>query len=480
MTSSRPSRSLAARTAGMRRSLCAGEVLAWIEKVDDLTVTFTLRAPLAELRDARISAPGSRARRPLTRPTRDSRPASRPCRRRTPRRSWTTSRPRRGSPPARPATTEMPTVDYGRFRADGEALLTKAGVPLPTEAMYTADGDLDVDGYVRDLTSRVRAVDATFTARPIDALAAAYPFLDVQAATGRHRPVPPRCHRSGRGARAGRERPLLPGRPRDPAHHLPDHRGPAAAGQALADGDIDWQPALPAPVFEEIRDDPDLSFVEYHEPSFLGLVLQPAPRIGRPVRGSRNLRQAVSYCFDKPGTAEQATEGGGAAIYSEIPPVSWAYPTTGLNLYPLDPARAKELIEAAGWKLGDDGIYAKDGRRLSTTVAVRAGFPERTRWLELVAEQVRACGIELRVAEVPFGAIVRMLDVYPHINAAAPDSRRPFDAYLGGFNTTPEPDPFRLPRRVRVKTSTLSSDSCLFSRSSRSSKRAVLFSAETE
>jgi ABC-type transport system substrate-binding protein len=37
-----------------------------------------------------------------------------------------------------------------------------------------------------------------------------------------------------------------------------------------------------------------------------------------------------------------------------------------------------------------------------------------------------------------------MLDVYPHVNAATPDARRPFDAYFGGFNTTAEPDPYRL------------------------------------
>ena len=50
----------------------------------------------------------------------------------------------------------------------------------------------------------------------------------------------------------------------------------------------------------------------------------------------RNLRQALAFCFDKPATAEQATNGGGQAIYSEIPPASWAYPSTGLNEYPMD------------------------------------------------------------------------------------------------------------------------------------------------
>ena len=37
-----------------------------------------------------------------------------------------------------------------------------------------------------------------------------------------------------------------------------------------------------------------------------------------------------------------------------------------------------------------------------------------------------------------------MLDVYPHINAAAPETGKPFDAYFGGFSTGFDPDPFSL------------------------------------
>ncbi len=197
------------------------------------------------------------------------------------------------------------------------------------------------------------------------------------------------------------------------------------------------------PAMTRSTDEPDLKVVEYPEFSFLGLYFNLHPESGG-LFLDRNLRQAVAYCFDKPETAATATEGRGTAIYSEIPRMSWAYPTEGLNEYPADPERARELIEASGWKPGNDGIYEKAGRRLATVVAVREGFPDRVRWLDLVAEQVRACGIELGVREVPFTTIVRMLDVYPHVNAAAPATRRPFDAYLGGFDTTVEPDPFRL------------------------------------
>lgn len=424
------------------RSLCAGTVLAGVAKVDAMTVAFTLRLPLASFATTHlgisieskgaVDASYARFRRGIGALTATD----------------TTTllddiAAEEGRPTGPAGEDGKPTIDYGRFRAGGDDLLTRAGVALPMETMYTTDGVLDMDAYVRDLAARVKAVDSTFTARPIDALAAAYPYLDMQGqpvGTGPYRFAE---HRPGEAVELVANDRYFLGAPNIRRVTFPIFADPALAGQALADGEIDWQPAQPPQVYEAIRDDPDLQFAEYHEPSFLGLYFNLHPESGA-LFLDRNLRQSVSYCFDKPTTARTATDGGGAAIYSEIPPESWAYPPAGLNEYPTDPARARTLIETSGWTLGADGIYAKDGRRLSTTVAVRAGFPQRTRWLELVADQVRACGIELLFAEVPFGAIVRMLDVYPHVNAATPEARLPFDAYFGGFNTTEEPDPFRL------------------------------------
>ena len=118
-----------------------------------------------------------------------------------------------------------------------------------------------------------------------------------------------------------------------------------AGGQALAAGQVDWKYSLTGPTYNEIKDNPTLKFVEYPDFGFFGLYFN--QREGT-LFSDKNLRQAVSYCFDKEATAKAATGGQGVPIYSEIPPASWAYPTEGLNTYPMDPAKSKQLIESSG------------------------------------------------------------------------------------------------------------------------------------
>ena len=255
---------------------------------------------------------------------------------------------------------------------------------LPNEASYTADGELDVDAYVRDVAARVRAVDATFTARPVDALAAAYPYLDMQVQPIGTGPFRLARHRTGRGARAGGERRLLPGRADDPAHHVPDRARPRRRGAGARRRRHRLAAGPPAPVFEAIREDPDLSFVEYHEPSFLGLYFNLHPESGT-LFVDRNLRQAVAYCFDKPTTAATATDGRWSGDLQRDPARVVGLPEHGPRTTTRSTVRGprRSSRHRAGRSV-TTGSMQKDDRRLSTVVAVRAGYPQRTRWLELV------------------------------------------------------------------------------------------------
>jgi ABC-type transport system substrate-binding protein len=333
------------------------------------------------------------------------------------------------------------TVNYAQFLAEAEALIGKAGQTLPDKAIYTTEGVLDENGYVAAMVNQVKAIDATFTSPAIDALAAAYPYLDFQTNPVGSGPFKFVEFKPGESIEYAANEEYFNGAPAIKRFFIPIIKDDIAGGQALAAGQVDWKYSLTGPTYEEIKDNADLKFVEYPDFGFFSLYFNNRPGT---LFSDKNLRQAVSYCFDKPGTAEAATNGQGVAIYSEIPPASWAFPTSGLNTYEKDPAKSKALIEESGWTLGSDGIYEKDGQKLSTVVAVRAERPDRSTWMQLVGDQVRECGIDLQFKEIDFAAILNMLNVYPHINAAAPESGKPFDAYFGGFSTTFDPDPFAL------------------------------------
>jgi ABC-type transport system substrate-binding protein len=340
-----------------------------------------------------------------------------------------------------------PTVNYEPFVAQLDDLLTKAGQQLPDKALYTLeDGSLDNAGYVADGQSRIKAVLATYGAAQIDALAAAYPYLDIQTnpvglGSGPFKFVE---FKSGESLAFEAFADYHGGAPQIAKLNIPIIKDDIAGGQALAAGQIDWKYSLEGSTFLQIKDSPDLRFIEYPDFGFFGLYFNLHPDTGSPWLDQK-VRQATAYCFDKPATTNAATDGQGVAVYSDIPPASWAYPSTGLETYAFDPEKGKALLEEAGWTVGADNIREKDGQKLASLTAVRAERPNRSKWMQLMSDQVRDnCGIDITFKEVDFGALLNMLNVYPHVNAADPAAGKPFWTYFGGFGTSLDPDPYSL------------------------------------
>jgi ABC-type transport system substrate-binding protein len=423
-------------------AICLNAFLDSVEKVDDMTVAFNLKQKLStfatiflpvigiESKDA-IDASYARyleGRDQLT-------PAE--------TKAFLDRVDAEEAAPTGPAGEDgAPTVGYAQFIPDGEALINKAGQPLPDKAPFTTEGVVDESLYAQEVIARVAALDTTFTANAVDALAAAYKYLDFQfsgpVGTGPFKFV---RYASGELIEMAVNDTYFAGVPSIKTLFFPIIKDDLAGGQALAAGQADWKYSLTGPTYEEIKANESLKFVEYPDFGFYSLYFN--QREGT-LFADKNLRQALSYCMDKEATVAAATSGAGVAIYSEIPPASWAFPTQGLNTYPMDQAKAKGLIESSGWTLGADGIYEKAGQKLSTMVAVRAGRPDRSKWMQLMSDQVKQCGMDIQYRETDFTALLNMLTTYPHINAAAPETGKPFDAYFGGFNTGFDPDPFTL------------------------------------
>jgi ABC-type transport system substrate-binding protein len=173
---------------------------------------------------------------------------------------------------------------------------------------------------------------------------------------------------------------------------------------------------------------PDIQFATH--PTTLWNSLSFNLRPGRLFSDVR-LRRALSMCIDKDATVAAATDGRGIPIYAPIPPGSWAYDTE-IPHPGMDTAAANALIRSAGWKLGSDGVYVKAGRKLATTVIVNQLFPERRRFMELLARQAAACGMDIEVRPRDFEKFAGSVFHWPNV---PPGETQPFDAYLGGWNS---------------------------------------------
>jgi peptide/nickel transport system substrate-binding protein len=112
------------------------------------------------------------------------------------------------------------------------------------------------------------------------------------------------------------------------------------------------------------------------------------------------VRQAIAHAIDaESASATPLWQGQGVPIRGPLNP---NHPFASTEVadalgYDYDPERAIELLEEAGWQLGDDGIRVKDGERLvlvdvtTSETAVYGGSAE------IVQQQLREVGIEVQI-----------------------------------------------------------------------------------
>jgi len=84
----------------------------------------------------------------------------------------------------------------------------------------------------------------------------------------------------------------------------------------------------------------------------------------RPILSDKNVRVALAYATNRDEIIRTIFHGSGvAAETDQSPALSWAY-TANIERHPFDPAKARSILDADGWKTGPDGIRTKNGQRL--------------------------------------------------------------------------------------------------------------------
>jgi peptide/nickel transport system substrate-binding protein len=134
-----------------------------------------------------------------------------------------------------------------------------------------------------------------------------------------------------------------------------------------------------------------------------------------PVLSDPVVRQALNLLVDRASVQEQIYGRTGIATANFLnQPARFASKSTK---WEFNVDKANQILEAAGWKKGSDGIRAKDGKKLKFVYQTSINAP-RQKTQAIVKQAAAKAGIEMEIksvtASVYFSSDVANLDTYPH------------------------------------------------------------------
>lgn len=109
------------------------------------------------------------------------------------------------------------------------------------------------------------------------------------------------------------------------------------------------------------------------------------------------VRQALTHAIDRELITKAILDGLAPVTHGPVQPVSWAH-NPSVRKYAFDPARARTLLDEAGWKDSNgDGIRDKGSERFAFTLITQAGFAVRENVAQVIQQQFREVGVEAAV-----------------------------------------------------------------------------------
>jgi peptide/nickel transport system substrate-binding protein len=191
---------------------------------------------------------------------------------------------------------------------------------------------------------------------------------------------------------------------------------------ALKAGEIDGTSLQEAGNVKVAEADPNITIHRYNSNWIMAARFNQANPLAQDVK----VRQAIAYAVDRPSLVKAAigptTKAGDSPISN-----GWAA-SPDVVKYAYDPAKAKQLLDEAGWVPGPDGIRVKDGKKLSFEIVFdqNYGKPDLAAGMQ---QYLKAVGVDLKLKQLE--AATAEQTIY---------SDHQFDMYLDwqGFGVDPD------------------------------------------
>ncbi len=135
------------------------------------------------------------------------------------------------------------------------------------------------------------------------------------------------------------------------------------------------------------------------------------PNLTDPQLSQLPVREAISYAIDR-GQVGKLGESGYQQAANQtgvITPTFSSWSDSSLPSIKYNPAKAKSILKAAGYKMSG-GVFSKNGKQLSFTIKTIAGFTDWASSLQVITQELQAVGIKVTVVSENSGPYVTDLD----------------------------------------------------------------------
>lgn len=149
--------------------------------------------------------------------------------------------------------------------------------------------------------------------------------------------------------------------------------------------------------------------------------------LDNPKLADRRVRQALLRGLDRKALVDQLFAGRQEVADTFVNPLDWIH-TEDVAQYRYDPAKAKSLLDAAGWDVPRGGVrHNAAGERLSLELMTTAGNRSRELVQQVIQSQWRQLGIDVRIRNEP-----------PRVLFGETVTKRKFEAAMFAWISAPE------------------------------------------
>jgi peptide/nickel transport system substrate-binding protein len=211
-----------------------------------------------------------------------------------------------------------------------------------------------------------------------------------------------------------------------------------AAAAALSSGELDQLDGLTPAQYNAMAKKNDLMTYQTQSNGWSAIEINPGAqtRTGKPL-GNGNailkdirVRQAIALGINRQELVTKVLDGNGVVGAGYLPPgyPQFFWKPTSSEALNYDPARAKQMLDAAGYKMGPNGVrVAPDGKPLEFRLGIHSDDATDAAIAPYLKEWMSAIGIKLDVNSMSFDQL--------NNNLAKGD----WDILMDGWSTGPDP-----------------------------------------